>query len=90
MSFFKKIFFAFTKRERITFLAASGVAIVSFFVVISMIVITLFVPCIANLFIIVKEHGWKIALGMAAFIFPFAFLIGGLVRLGAEVLGLSF
>jgi ferrous iron transport protein B len=53
-------------------------------------VITLFIPCIANVFIIVKEHGWKIALGMAAFIFPFAFLVGGLVRIGARILGVGF
>jgi ferrous iron transport protein B len=59
-------------------------------VLVSMIVITLFVPCIANVFIIVKEHGWKIALAMAAFIFPFAFFVGGVVRLGAQWLGLRF
>lgn len=59
-------------------------------ILVSMIVITLFIPCIANVFIIVKEHGWKVALGMMAFIFPFAFLIGGLVRLGAQALGISF
>ncbi len=57
-------------------------------VLISMVVITLFVPCIANVFIIVKEHGWKIALAMAGFIFPFAFFVGGVVRLGAKWLGL--
>jgi peptide/nickel transport system substrate-binding protein len=34
MSFFKKIFFAFTQRERIVFFAASGVAIISFCAVI--------------------------------------------------------
>jgi ferrous iron transport protein B len=59
-------------------------------VLVSMIVITLFIPCIANVFIIVKEHGWKIALAMAGFIFPFAFFVGGLVRWGAQWLGLRF
>jgi len=29
---------------------------------------------------ITKEHGKKTALGMVAFIFPFAILIGGLVN----------
>jgi peptide/nickel transport system substrate-binding protein len=38
MSFFKKIFFAFTNRERIAFLAASVVTIVSFCVVIGILV----------------------------------------------------
>ena len=38
MSFFKKIFFAFTQRERIAFLAASGVAVISFCAVIGILV----------------------------------------------------
>jgi ferrous iron transport protein B len=29
---------------------------------------------------IAKEQGWKIALSMAAFIFPFAFFVGGFVN----------
>jgi len=41
--------------------------------------ITLFIPCIASIFMIVKERGLKIALGMIAFIFPFAILVGGLL-----------
>jgi hypothetical protein len=30
---------------------------------------------------IAKERGWKTAAAMAAFIFPLAFAVGGLVRL---------
>lgn len=45
--------------------------------VISLITITLFVPCLANFFMIVKERGWKQALAIALFIFPFAILVGG-------------
>jgi ferrous iron transport protein B len=41
--------------------------------------ITLFVPCIASMFMIIKERGWKLGLGMIAFIFPFALLVGGLL-----------
>lgn len=48
--------------------------------VVSMVTITLFVPCIANLFIIIKERGWKVAFGMVAFIFPTAFIVGGLLN----------
>jgi len=59
-------------------------------VLVSMIVITLFVPCVANVFIIVKEHGWKIATAMAAFIFPFAFFVGGVVRFVSRWLGLEY
>jgi ferrous iron transport protein B len=49
-------------------------------ILVAMITITLFVPCIANLLVIAKEHGVKTAFAMAAFIFPFAFLVGGLAH----------
>ena len=39
--------------------------------------ITLFIPCIANFFMIVKERGWRTATAVAAFIIPFAVLVGG-------------
>jgi ferrous iron transport protein B len=48
--------------------------------VVAMVTITLFIPCIANVFVIAKERGWKVAAAMAAFIFPLAFAVGGLVR----------
>lgn len=56
--------------------------------VVAMVTITLFIPCIANVFIIAKERGWKTAAAMAAFIFPVAFAVGGLVRV--LMLGLGF
>ncbi|MHB8845095.1 MAG: ferrous iron transport protein B [Nitrospirota bacterium] len=46
-------------------------------IVVSLTVMTLFVPCVANFFMMVKERGLKTALYMAAFIFPFAFGVGG-------------
>ncbi len=49
-------------------------------VVVSLVVITLFVPCIANFFVMVKERGMKAALYMVAFIFPFAFAVGGVLN----------
>jgi ferrous iron transport protein B len=48
--------------------------------VVAMVTITLFIPCIANVFMIAKERGWRTAAAMAAFIFPLAFVMGGLVR----------
>lgn len=48
---------------------------------VSLVVITLFVPCIANFFVIVKERGFKTAIAVVGFIFPFAFLVGGLLNL---------
>ncbi len=50
-------------------------------VVVSLVTLTLFVPCIANLFMIIKERGARTALWMTLFIFPFAFLVGGLLNL---------
>jgi ferrous iron transport protein B len=49
-------------------------------VLVSMITITLFIPCIASIFMIVKERGLRTAAAMAVFILPFAFLVGGLVQ----------
>ena len=49
-------------------------------IVVSLVVITLFVPCIANFFMMVKEQGMKVALYMVVFIFPFAFAVGGVLN----------
>ena len=38
--------------------------------------LTLFVPCIAQFAMMLKERGTKTAIGMVAFIFPFAFVAG--------------
>ncbi len=56
---------------------------------VSLVVITLFVPCIANFFMIVKEFSLRTALAVAAFIFPFAFLVGGLLNLTVRGLGVG-
>ena len=53
-----------------------------------MVTITLFMPCIANLFMIAKEQGKRVALWMTVFIFPFAFLVGGLVNHLGRLVGL--
>jgi ferrous iron transport protein B len=56
---------------------------------VSAVVMTLFVPCIAQFMVMIKERGWKTAVAIAAFIFPFAFLVGlGLDRL-LKVLGVN-
>ena len=48
-------------------------------VVVAITTITLFVPCIASMFMLIKERGMKMGWGMIAFIFPFAILVGGLL-----------
>jgi len=50
---------------------------------------TLFVPCIAQFVVTVKERGWKMALGMVAFIFPFAFLVGGALNWLLTTIGVT-
>ena len=50
---------------------------------------TLFVPCIAQFAVTLKERGWKTALAINAFIFPFAFLVGGLLNWLLASLGVS-
>ncbi|HET9493062.1 MAG TPA: ferrous iron transport protein B, partial [Chloroflexia bacterium] len=50
-------------------------------VLVSLVVVTLFVPCVATVIMMAKEHGARTAAAIVAFVFPFAFLVGGLVRL---------
>lgn len=44
--------------------------------VVCAIILTLFLPCIAQLQVMLKERGWKTTLAIISFIFPFAFFIG--------------
>jgi len=57
--------------------------------VVSLVVITLFVPCIANFLIIIKERGLKTALAIVSFIFPFAFIVGGILNFILRYLGVK-
>ncbi|HEU5359947.1 MAG TPA: nucleoside recognition domain-containing protein, partial [Candidatus Deferrimicrobiaceae bacterium] len=59
-------------------------------VVVSLVTITLFIPCLANFLVIIKEQGGKVAAGMALFIFPFAVLVGGAVNFVSRMLGIRF
>lgn len=58
-------------------------------ILVSLVTITLFVPCIANFLIIIKERGTKTAMAIVGFIFPFAFLIGGLLNFVLRSLGVA-
>jgi small GTP-binding protein len=49
-------------------------------VVVSMVTITLFIPCVANVIVIARERGVGVATAMFFFIFPVAFLVGGVVN----------
>ncbi|MFN0152728.1 MAG: ferrous iron transport protein B [bacterium] len=55
-------------------------------ILVAVVVLTLFVPCVANYFIMIKERGFKSATAMIAFIFPFAVVVGGLLNWGLRAL----
>lgn len=57
--------------------------------VVATVTLTLFIPCIAQLSITIKERGLKTGLAMVAFIFPFAFLVGFLLNLALNLLGVK-
>jgi ferrous iron transport protein B len=50
-------------------------------VIVGLVTLTLFVPCLANFFMIAKERGWRTAVLMMALITPFALLVGGVLNL---------
>jgi ferrous iron transport protein B len=49
--------------------------------------LTLFIPCVAQFAVMLKERGWKTALGIAAFILPFSFAMGFLLNQALSALG---
>jgi ferrous iron transport protein B len=55
--------------------------------VVSAVTLTLFIPCIAQFMVMLKERGVKTALVIAIFIFPFAFLVGYVLNLVLTTLG---
>jgi ferrous iron transport protein B len=54
---------------------------------VSLVVITLFVPCIANVLVIAREHGWKTMVWVVALVFPLAFGVGIALNLVLRALG---
>jgi ferrous iron transport protein B len=57
--------------------------------VVSTVTLTLFVPCIAQFSVTIKERGAKTALALALFIFPFAFIVGFLLNVALISLGVQ-
>ncbi|OGO36937.1 MAG: ferrous iron transport protein B [Chloroflexi bacterium RBG_16_57_11] len=49
-------------------------------VLVAMVTVTLFIPCIASVMMIAKERGSRTALGMVVLIIPLAFLVGGILN----------
>ena len=50
-------------------------------VVTALVTITLFIPCIANFFMIIKERGWKTGVAIASFILPFSIGVGAVLNI---------
>ncbi|MGD2157162.1 MAG: ferrous iron transport protein B [Anaerolineales bacterium] len=58
-------------------------------VVVAMVTITLFIPCIASVMMIAKERSWRTALAMLFLIMPLAFFVGGILSRVLQVLSWS-
>jgi ferrous iron transport protein B len=56
-------------------------------VVVAMVTLTLFIPCIASVIMIAKERGARTATALTVLIFPLAFLIGGLLNHALQAVG---
>ena len=70
----------------LTRLAKSG-ALSAYQMTVSLIVITLFVPCIASVLILLKERGWKQAVAIWLGTWVTALLVGGLVAQALHAAG---
>ena len=57
--------------------------------VIALTVITLFIPCVANFLVMVRERGTRVALAIAAFIVVYAFGFGALMHAAFRYFGVT-
>jgi len=53
-------------------------------------VMTLFVPCVANTFVIIKERGLLVGLGIVCFVFVYAIAFGGALNAFLRLLHVTF
>jgi ferrous iron transport protein B len=58
-------------------------------VLVATVTITLFIPCVANFLMIVKERGWRTGVAVAGFVFPCALAVGGLLNAALRALPMS-
>ncbi len=58
--------------------------------VVALTVMTLFVPCVANVLMIVKERGVKVAIGVVVFITPVAVFTGAALNYVLRLFGVNF
>ncbi|MDH7499756.1 MAG: nucleoside recognition domain-containing protein, partial [candidate division NC10 bacterium] len=58
-------------------------------ILVSLVTMTLFVPCVAQFLVTIKERGWKATLLMASFILPFSIAVGGVLNFLLRLLQVS-
>lgn len=63
------------------FMLSKTTGLTSIQVVVGLVTITLFVPCVAHFFIMIKERGLKTALLITIFVFGYAITFGGFLNL---------
>ncbi len=56
-------------------------------VLVAMVTVTLFIPCVASVLMIAKENGWKVATGVVLTVIPLAFGVGGVLYRILQVVG---
>ena len=69
------------------FVLAKGGQLNSHQILVSLVTITLFIPCIAQFFMMIKERGLRKALVISAVIIPIAFGVGGMVNFLLNIFG---
>jgi len=69
------------------FILAKGGQLTPHQILVSLVTMTLFIPCIAQFFMMIKERGLKKALWISAVVFPVAFGVGGMLNFLMKFLG---
>jgi ferrous iron transport protein B len=70
------------------FILAKGGQLNPHQILVSLVTITLFIPCIAQFFMMAKERGLKKALLISAVVIPIAFGAGGMVNFLLKIFGI--
>ncbi len=70
------------------FVLAKGGHLNAHQILVSLVTITLFIPCIAQFFMMIKERGLRKALWISAAVIPIAFGVGGIVNLLLKWIGI--
>ncbi len=70
------------------FVLAKGGQLDAHQILVSLVTITLFLPCIAQFFMMIKERGVRKALWISAAVIPIAFAMGGIVNFLLSIFGI--